>query len=244
MKNFIFIILLLFSKSDIYLNDNNKNINIAVASNFTTTLNIIINEFKKINNCNFYINSDSTSNLFFKINNGAKFDIFLSADSKHVNLIKNNNKKKSYIYAYGKIVIFSKKKYIKKNTLKYIFDENKIFISNYKLSPYGMASFYFIKNLNIKINHIQYGLNINQTYNYIKILNNGIGIIAFSHVKQDKIENTQFKIIPKYCYNSIKQKIILLNENNKCAYIFFKYIKNTDIKFLIKENGYKINKND
>lgn len=238
-KFFILIFLIIFNN---VLYSNDKKLNIAVASNFSHTLEILSKNFKDIYKCNLYISSDSTVNLFLKIINGAPFDLFFSADSKHINLLKNDNRK-TYIYAYGKIILWNKN-YLKKNSLKYNFNLNNFFISNAKISPYGKAGFSVIENLNIKIFNFCYSLNINQVFNYLNILNDGIGIVAFSQIIQNNINKKDFWMIPKYFYKKIRQKMILLNEKNSISLEFFNYIKKEENQLIIKKNGYKIRKND
>lgn len=215
-------------------------INIAVASNFITTTKKICFFFeKKYKKYTTSISSDSTSNLFTKIKNNAPFDIFISADKKHPNIIAKSNfyKNKSYTYAIGYISVSKNKKKIKKHILKYIKNEKFLALSNPKLSPYGKSSKKFILNLKISHEKIIFASNINHTFNFINNNTCNVGITSFSQNIQNKAKKHTYWKIPRYLYPKIKQKAITIKNNNKNNFFFKKIIKNK-IKNLIKINGY------
>jgi molybdate transport system substrate-binding protein len=220
-----------------------QQINIAVAANFLTTTQKICYFFeKKYKKCITSISSDSTSNLFTKIKNKAPFNIFMSADKKHANILAKSNfyKNKTHTYAKGYLTLSKKQKKIKKQNLKYIKNEKFFTISNPKLSPYGKSSKNF--NSNVKLNHkkIILGPNINHTFNLITNNTCNIGINSFSQSIQNKIKKTTYWKIPQYLHKEIKQKIIILKENKtKQTKLFLKKIKNNKIRQIIKINGYK-----
>lgn len=220
-----------------------QQINIAVAANFLNTTQKICYFFeKKYEKCITSLSSDSTSNLFTKIKNKAPFNIFMSADKKHANILAKSNfyKNKTHTYAKGYLTLSKNKKKIKKQNLKYIKNEKFFTISNPKLSPYGKSSENF--NLNIKLNHkkIILGPNINHTFNLITNNTCNIGINSFSQSIQNKIKKNTYWKIPKYLHKEIKQKMIIIKENKtKQTKLFFKKIKNNKTKHIIKINGYK-----
>lgn len=219
----------------------NSNINIAVASNFITTTKKICFFFEnKYEQYTTYISSDSTSNLYTKIKNNAPFDIFISADKKHPNIIAKSNfyKNKTHTYATGYISLSKNKKKIKKQTLKYIKNEKFFTLSNPKLSPYGKSSKKFILNLKLIHKKIILGSNINHTFTFINNNTCNIGITSFSQNIQNKTQKYTYWKIPKYLYPKIKQKAVTI-KNNKKNNFFFKKIIKKKIKRLIKINGYK-----
>lgn len=216
-------------------------INIAVASNFLLTSKLISKNFEKYNNYKITISSDSTSNLFTKIKNNANFDIFLSADKKHVQILEKINlfKNKKYTYAKGQIIIIKNQVKLKKQLLKYFKTHKNIALSNFNLSPYGKASKKILQNLKItyKENTI-FCSNVNQTF--ISILNNAseIGLTSLSQAIHNKAKIKTYYKIPKYLHPLIKQNVILL-KNNKINELLFNYIKIKKTKNLIKNYGYK-----
>lgn len=242
MLNIIIYILIIFNIFN-YCLSKNIQINIAVASNFLITTEKICYFLEKKNKkIELLISSDSTANLFTKIKTNAPFDIFVSADKKHANLIEktNLNKNKTYNYANGKITFRNNKKQIKKQYLKYIKYENFLIISNPKLSPYGKSSAELLFNIKIKHKKIILGSNINTTFSYISNNTCNIGITSISQNIQNNIRKKTYVKIPKYLYSKIKQKIIILQEKNTpLTKNILKYIKKDKIKDLIKKHGYK-----
>lgn len=215
-------------------------LNISTASNFLTTLKTIKNKFEKENKCKIIISSDSTTNIYTKIINGAPFDIFISADEKHINLLKKKFiTTDEYIYAIGILTLLNEninKKKIKKNI-------KNIAIANPKLSPYGKATKQFIKNSKLKINNdIIYGCNINQVYNFLNSKNSKIGFISFSQIINNKKNKTDYWIIPKYLYPQITQKMAMIKntQNLNLSKKFINFMKTENIKKLISDSGYKI----
>lgn len=217
-----------------------NHINVAISANFLSTFKLISEHFEKKYNCTISISADSTANIFTKIKNGAPFDIFISADSKHPILLENENtKNKSYIYAYGKIILWTKKYESKKNLLINIKHIKNLSIANPKLSPYGKASKKTYNNLKIKKEHLILGSNINQTFNFIYSNNSEIGIIAQSQIIHNKIKKKHYWKIPHYLYPKIEQRIIIL-KNSYLSSELIKYIKSKEIKKIITNAGYKI----
>lgn len=211
-------------------------IKIAVAANFLTTLEEISSDFNIIYNYKFKISSDSTANLFAKILNNAPFNLFISADKKHPNILEkiNLNKITSTTYAFGKIIIIKKNK-LKKQIFKYIKKENTLAISNHLLSPYGKSSNIFLENLNIKHSNKITCINITHVFNLIFNNTCNIGITSMSHIKNNTTYSTL--IIPTYLYPKIKQKFINLKYNYNMR--FKKYIKKNKTLNILKRHGYK-----
>lgn len=217
-------------------------INVAVSANFLSTLKLISEQFEKKYSCTIVISADSTANIFTKIKNGAPFDVFISADSKHPVLLENTlSHNMSHIYAYGKIILWTKKNKLKKNLLINLEYIKNLSIANPKLSPYGKASKKTYNNLKIKKDKIILGSNINQTFNFIYSNNSEIGIIAQSQILHNKITKTHSWKIPHYLYPTIEQRIIIL-KNSYLSDKLIKYIKSQEIKTIIKNAGYKIEK--
>ncbi len=225
-------------------NSSENKINVAVSSNFLTTFKKISQKFKKKHNCEIVISSDSTTNLFTKIKNGAPFDVFISADAKHPTLLKNFLliKDNTYTYAYGMITLWAKKTHLKKNSLIHFRNIKNITLANPRLSPYGYASKETYLNLKIKNKNFIFASNINQAFNFIYSENSEIGIVALSQIIHKQIKKINTWNIPSYLYPKIEQQLILLknNKKNNLQKKLIKYIKTKKIKKIIKKCGYKL----
>jgi molybdate transport system substrate-binding protein len=221
----------------------NKKLNIAVASNFLDTSIKISKIFEEHQKYKILISADSTANLFTKIKHKAPFNIYISADKKHVKTIEKLFffKNKKHLYAKGKIIFLQKNEKIKKQILKKINLYKNIALSNKKLSPYGNSSEKALKNLKINYTkNIIVCTNINQTFSFIFNEVCNFGIVSFSQVLNKKIKKNKYKKIPQYLYPEIKQYTILIKDNKeKINEKFINYMKTNKIKKLIIKQGYK-----
>ena len=84
-------------------------IKIATAANVSFAMKDLVKEFQKQNNVNIKIIIGSSGKLTSQIENGAPFDIFLSADMKYPKYLylKGVSKTKPKKYANGKLILFS-----------------------------------------------------------------------------------------------------------------------------------------
>lgn len=219
---------------------NNMYINVAVSSNFLSTFHVIAKEFESKYSCKINICSDSTANLYNKIINKAPFDIFISADAKHPLLLEAITFTKSFIYAYGKIVLFGKK--FKKNFFRNHRYFSNVALANRFLSPYGEASYKIIENLRLNFKTAVIGMNINQTYNFVYSNSSCIGFVSISQVLNVNIDKDFLWFCPVYLYPSIEQRAILLNNTypNDILYSFMSYFKSEYVKSIIKQHGYAV----
>ncbi len=235
-KIYICLIFIFFSKLYANIND----FNVAVSSNFLLTFNSISAFIER--DCKIKINvcSDSTVNLYNKILNNAPFNVFISADSFHPLLLEKNFSKKSYFFTYGFLVFFGRQFILKKNFIRKIENFERILISNKNVSPYGLASFLIINNLNIYSKNYIFTQNINQNYNLLNLNDNDNGFVSLSYMKHLNY-NFLYWEIPYYIYSLIEQRfIILINDfNSNCFYNHFTSKKILD---LIEKYGYKNNK--
>ncbi len=241
MLNVVKITIIILILINIYSAKAKEIINIAVSSNFIYTMKKIKKEFEIDTKYEIKICSDSTSNLYTKIINGAPFDVFMSADKKHTSLLIKNkiSDNINYTYAIGILILYSENNDINLKNIKKI-KSKYLSLANYNLSPYGMATKFFFKNtkLKIKSNYV-YGLNINQTLNFIKSGNSDIGFIALSQIKGINKKNKHW-IIPEYLYPKIEQKLTIINNKNiKNSKYFLDYLKQKKIMNIITNSGYK-----
>ena len=220
-------------------------INIAVASNFSSTISKIIKQFELINDCKVNLILGSSGKLYAQIIHGAPYDIFLSADKYRVEqLIKNgiSSNKNRLTYAKGTLVLFSL------NLNFNHFSENKfnklrrIAIANPIIAPYGLAAKQYLQFLNQweKIQEsLIFGENISQAFQFAVTENVDIAIVSLAQVLELNIKQKNYFIISNHKYNPIEQDAILISKK-LMAEKFFNYLKNEQVKKLIESNGYKV----
>lgn len=211
-------------------------ITVAAAANVTYALNKIVKEFNKANpDTKVQVIFGSSGKLVSQIENGAPFDIFMSADMKFPLALyeKKIALTEPIIYAQGALAMFSAKELDYSKGINIINDNSisKIAIANPKTAPYGVATMEAIKNA--KITGIEskyvYAESISQTVTYATTATD-IGFIAKSSLYEDNMsqykENKNWVSVDPKLYSSIDQGIVILDTANSLEGI----IKNDDKK--------------
>ncbi|MDA7745973.1 molybdate ABC transporter substrate-binding protein [Psychromonas sp.] len=216
-------------------------LNIAVASNFKVTAQQIAHTFTENTGVEVNISSASTATLYQQILRGAPFDLFLSADEKHIDLLVATDKMKphtKFIYAQGQLVFWQPNL----NRIPTLDDftqfNERLAIANPKFAPYGIAAQQTLEFLN-KWQTQAYvkGNNINQTYQFVESNNVAAGLVALASVLQQK--KTKYVIIPQQWYQPIKQAGIVLNNHNQSdAEKFREFVLSNATQVYIHSQGY------
>ena len=228
-------------------------INIAVAANVSYAINELIAEFNKTNpDIKVEVVLGASGKFTTQIQNGAPFDIFLSADMKFPETLEKENltATKPVIYAQGSLAMLSSKELDLKKGLSIVEDSNinKIAIANPKTAPYGRATMEVFKNANIldKVeNKLVYAESISQTVTYA-ITATDIGFIAKSSLYDEKMskykENINWISVDPKLYTPIDQGIVILNraKDNKEAKAFYDFILSDNAKKIFIDFGYLV----
>ncbi len=228
-------------------------INIAVAANVSYAINDLIAEFNKTNpDTKVEVVIGSSGKFTAQIQNGAPFDIFLSADMKFPETLEKENltATKPVIYAQGSLAMLSSKELDLKKGLSIVEDSNinKIAIANPKTAPYGRATMEVFKNANIldKVeNKLVYAESISQAVTYAMTAAD-VGFIAKSSLYDEKMsqykENINWISIDPKLYTPIDQGIVVLKraKNNKEAHAFYNFILSKEAKDIFLKFGYLV----
>lgn len=211
-------------------------ITVAAAANVTYALNKIVKEFNKTNpDTKVQVILGSSGKLVSQIENGAPFDIFMSADMKFPQALyeKKLASTTPVIYAQGAIALFSAKELDYSKGINIINDNSisKIAIANPKTAPYGAATIEAIKNAKITgiENKFVYAESISQAVTYASTATD-IGFIAKSSLYEDNMsqykENKNWLTVDPKLYTSIDQGIVILDKTSSLVDL----IKNDDKK--------------
>ena len=210
-------------------------INIAVASNFKVTAQYIADKFTEQFAIKVNISSASTATLYQQILRGAPFDIFLSADKKHTQLLNGDNR---FIYAQGHLAFWMPAVQRKLTLDDFKRYTGRLAIGNPKFAPYGIAAKEALE-FSGKWHSLQYikGNNISQTYQFIDTGNVPAGLVSYATIIQKQQQN--HILIPQSWYQPIQQEgIILNNKNMKESNLFRQFILSESIQLYIKSQGY------
>ena len=218
---------------------------IGVAANFTSTLEEIVIHFKKAYpKCqNIEINQGSSGDLYKRIQEGAPFDLFLSANANYTKELckKDLALVPPQVYAMGKLAMLS---HIPLDNNPPHFQQESIGIAAPKDAPYGQAAVETLKALGYTLDKLKivYANNAQDVFTDFK---QGKTDRAFVSLSQAKLatSSTEQWIVPTDLYNPFEQTAVLLAHarDNNCAKVFFGYlVKNDSAKNIIKNKGYNL----
>ncbi|MDD5216119.1 MAG: molybdate ABC transporter substrate-binding protein [Methylococcales bacterium] len=222
---------------------------VAVASNFTKPMTEIAAEFEKATGHSAKLSFGSSGKFVSQIENGAPFEIFLSADDKKSVKLEQAGfavPNSHFTYALGKLVLWS-------NTANYVDTQGEILskggfkhiaLADPKLAPYGEAALEVLKNMKV-LNNVQplfvLGENISQTHQFVSTGNAELGFVALSQViENEKIATGSGWIVPQNLYAPIKQDAVLLTlgAENPAAKALLDYLKSAPALAIIQKYGY------
>ena len=224
---------------------------VAVASNFTKPMTEIAAEFEKATGHTAKLSFSSSGKFVSQIENGAPFDVFLSADeSSPLRLEKDGFavSGSTHTYAIGKLVLWS-------SMPGFIDDQGAVLtngqfehiaLADPKLAPYGAAAVDYLnrKKLLEKLQPLMVmGENISQTHQLISSGNVELGFVALSQVIENgKINSGSGMIIPTNQHHPIKQSVALLKigAENPAAQALIHYLNLPVAKNIIQKYGYGI----
>jgi molybdate transport system substrate-binding protein len=177
-----------------------------------------------------------------QIQNGAPFDIFLSANMKYPNYLYSKKLAitKPKVYAKGRLVLFSiRKKFTSLNDLQNL---DTIAVANVKTAPYGKAAIEVLKNAKLyeKVkDKLVYAETVNQVISYVKNAADA-GFVAKSSMFSPKMKQYRNKWIDidKSLYSPINQGIVIIKDSLE-AKKFYNFIFSKKAKLIFKKYGYE-----
>lgn len=222
---------------------------VAVAANFTAPMQEIAPLFAKATGHEAQLSFGATGKFYAQINNGAPFDVLLSADASTPTKLANEKMAvagSQITYAKGQLVLWSAQagyvdnagEVLKTGTWRHIA------IANPKLAPYGAAAQEALQKLNLADSAAQrtvLGENIGQTYQFAASGNAELGFVAASQVMKDgKLQSGSAWIVPAELYSPIRQDAIVLQRasGNQAAQALLDYLQGPEARAIIQSYGY------
>ncbi|WP_418179507.1 molybdate ABC transporter substrate-binding protein [Aliarcobacter lanthieri] len=228
-------------------------VNIAVAANVSYAINDLIAEFNKTNpDTKIEVVLGASGKFTAQIQNGAPFDIFMSADMKFPETLYKAKltATEPVVYAQGSLAMLSAKEMDFSKGIEVVINDNikRVAIANPKTAPYGTAAVEALKNANIldKVeNKFVYAESISQAVTYA-LTAADVGFIAKSLLYEDKMakykENVHWVSVDPKLYTPIDQGIVVLNKakDNAEAKAFYEFILSDKAKEIFKNFGYLV----
>lgn len=227
----------------------------AVAANFTAAINRMAPVFAQKTGHTLVPSFGASGKLVTQIQNGAPFEVFLSADDTHYTPLQQSKlavKNSAFIYSIGRVALWkhgagsgnenpSTQQLI---TALQDIGTGKLAIANPKTAPYGAAAVDTMQKLGVYDalqKQFVTGENIAQTQQFVDSGAAAAGFIALAQVKSLPTDKQgQWWLVPANLHAPINQQAMLLTkgENNAAAKAFLEFLHSPAALNIIRELGY------
>jgi molybdate transport system substrate-binding protein len=224
-------------------------VHVAVASNFILPAQEIAKRYEQESGHQIKISSGSSGKFFAQIQQGAPFQVFLSADTETPEkLIKEGLAvaQSQKTYAIGKLVLWSSNPHLITDGAAILNSKrfNKLAIANPELAPYGRAAIETLKQSEqyqqLK-SKIVWGENIAQAHQFVLSGNAELGFVSASQViRNGKVIQGSAWMVPDSYHSPILQDAVLLSKakNSLAALKFLNYLSTDQAREIIQQFGY------
>ncbi|MCS5348040.1 molybdate ABC transporter substrate-binding protein [Staphylococcus aureus] len=227
------------SKKESADNGKKQEIQIAAAASLTDVTKKLESEFKKEHkNADIKFNYGGSGALRKQIESGAPVDVFMSANTKDVDALKDKNKAHdTYKYAKNTLVLIGDKNSNYKS-VKDLKDNDKLALGEVKTVPAGKYAKQYLDNNNLfkdVENKIVYAKDVKQVLNYVEKGNAKQGFVYKTDLyKQNKKIDTVKEIQDIQLKKPITYEAGATSDN-KLAKEWMEFLKSDKAKEILKE---------
>lgn len=228
-----------------------ERVSVAAAANLTYVMEPLNAAFEKANP-DVVVHSEigASGSLVSQIENGAPYDIFLSADTEYPRkLIKAGSAQESsfVIFARGRLVLWTTSTGLRMDSVESVLKNEavrKVAIANPETAPYGRAAMEVLSRMGLSEtvkSKIVTGDNITQTAQFVSTGNADIGFVALSLVKSPKLaDKGAWLEIPASLYAPIDQAAVLTSRGaaSAGALRYIKFMESEDARKVFGAFGY------
>jgi molybdate transport system substrate-binding protein len=228
-------------------------VTVAAASDLTFAIEEIARNFEKASGCTVRLSTGSSGNFLAQIENGAPFDVFLSADIAYPKKLETEGLAapgSTYLYAVGKLVLWTRSdsgvdvgkgfSALRDPAVK------KVAIANPAHAPYGRAAEEALRKAGLYDSvkdRLVLGENISQAAEFVESGNASVGVIALSLVESPVMKGKgRSWNIPDEMYAPIEQGAVVVSSapNPPGARQFLDYIKTPATAALFERFGFAL----
>ena len=230
-----------------------RTLTVAAASDLQAALPEVIKGFEREARATVTVSFGSSGNFFAQIQNGAPYDVYMSADVDYPRqLVASGHADGSsqYQYATGRIVLWTRKNSGIDVTrgLKGLVDPRvkRIAIANPKFAPYGRAAEAALRHDKVYdavSGKLVLGDNISQTAQLVDSGNADVGIIAHSLALGPAMRASgTYTEIPATAHPPIDQAAVIISasKNTALAREFLAYLKRRDVVEHLQRFGFAL----
>lgn len=194
----------------------------------------------------------SSGLLSSQIQQGAPFEIFFSADDKHVKHLETLGllKEPPFVYAKGRLAFYTRETIAAdtasaaiQNWLKQRHSATKLAVANPRHAPFGQAAESWL--LNHQLLHeverfLVQGENASQAVQFVISGAAAAGIVPWSLLKGREDLPGSVWLIPESEHIEMHQSVALLTQAEEGAQVFYDYVKLPKIQAILLEHGFGV----
>jgi len=213
---------------------------IAVAANFQSTLEALIQQIPATLPEQYQISAGSSGLIYAQIINGAPFDLFLSADTERPLALLDHNigvPESLWVYARGRLALWAPKRTKPWDDLFNQF-RGKLAQANPNFAPYGRAATQVLKTgLFSHQPQPVLGNNVAQTFNFILTGNSSLGFVSLAQLLDAGISTEKYWIPEPKLYDEIQQSLIVIKDTSGSQRLIA-FMNSRAGREIIHEHGY------
>jgi molybdate transport system substrate-binding protein len=230
-----------------------QEIRVAAAADLKFALDELSEQHTKQTERKIAVIYGSSGNFFAQIQNGAPFDVFLSADIDYPRKLEVAGLAEPgtlYEYAVGRIVIWTPadaRTDVARLGWKALLEQGveRIAIANPDHAPYGRAAVAALRNAGIYEQvrrRLVYGENIAQAAQFVASGSAQVGIIALSLASSPLMRSGKRWEIPANMYPPIEQSAVILRsaKDKEGARAFVDFLKSDAGRKILESNGFMV----
>lgn len=228
-----------------------RTLRVAAASDLQAALPEILKGFERESRATVTVSFGSSGNFFAQIQNGAPYDVYLSADIDYPRQLvasKHAEASSLYRYAMGRIVLWTRQDsgIDVRRGLPALKDPavKRIAIANARLAPYGRAAEAALRRAQLYDavrGKLVIGDNISQTAQLVDSGNADVGIIALSLALGPALRASgRYFEIPESAHPPIEQAAVIVtaSKHKELAGQLLAYLKRPEVAGRLNEFGF------
>ncbi len=231
-----------------------NSVNVAVASNMSHAISEIAKSFEREEGIRPRLSFGSSGNFTRQLIQGAPFKVFLSADDKYIDILRDNHVSmlESVTIARGRIALFvpARSSLAGLNNLSAVVRDlqhgnySRIVIANPEHAPYGIAARQAMQTAGlwaIERQRLLLAENAAQATQISLSGNVDAGIVPLSHAMLPELAGKgRVFPIPETWHTPLTQHLLLLHGANDSETRFYQFLKSDKALHILEQHGYVV----
>lgn len=225
---------------------------VAAAADLSLALQPVVNNYQRQTGTHVRLSFGSSGDFFNQIQNGAPYDVFLSADLGYPQkLVKLGLADGASLrtYAVGRLVLWvprASRLDLQRQGMDVLLDPSvhKIAIANPQFAPYGRAAVAALRHFGLYDKlapRLVLGENIGQAAQFAESGNAQVGIIALAHAVAPSVRPLgRYWLVPADSYPALEQGVVIVSRSTDktSAAQFLKFLANPESQAIFRQFGF------